>query len=112
MTNKTAVAATSADDLDATIADALFGVTAARERVHSPNAAWLDDLAALLLPYFPRAEARVTALLLIADNTQRIHERAIDLLVEQVKADPSLQEFIDRLSSDDDGSGDANKATL
>ena len=53
------------------------------------------------LPDLEASEARFIMLPLIARKCHLIGERALDLLVEQVKLDPSLQDLIDDLQSED-----------
>jgi hypothetical protein len=62
--------------------------------------AWLKTLHEAL-PDLEASEARFIMLPLIARKCHLIGERALDLLVEQVKLDPSLQDLIDDLQSED-----------
>ncbi len=86
-------------DID-TIYETLNGVTDTYNMVCGPETAWLNELNKLL-PDRPSHEARFIALLLIANRCCLIQERALDLLVAERKAHPSLQALIDELSSDD-----------
>ena len=86
-------------DID-TIYETLNGVTETYNMVCGPETAWLNELNKLL-PNLPIHEARFIALLLIANKSHMVYERALDLLVAQMKADPSLQQLIDALSDDD-----------
>lgn len=86
-------------DID-TIYETLNGVTDTYNMVCGPETAWLNELNKLL-PDLPSHEARFIALLLIANKSHMVYERALDLLVAQMKADPSLQQLIDALSDDD-----------
>lgn len=79
---------------DTTIGNTLDGASEIYQMVCDPDPAWLDELHQLL-PDLPASEARFLALVLIANKAHLINERALDLLVELVKADPSLQDLID-----------------
>ena len=91
-----ALASVSAD----TINDTLAGTTDMYDMLCGRDTAWLDELHQLL-PDLPPSEARLMSLVLIANKARLMNERALDLLVEQVKADPSLQDLINTLHSQD-----------
>lgn len=83
-----------------TINETLAGVSDTYDMVCGGDAAWLEKLH-VLLPDLPAVEARFIALLLIANKSHMVYERALDLLVAQMKANPSLQQLVDALSHDD-----------
>lgn len=83
------VCATKADGIDAptniTLADVI---------------AWLDDLHQYL-PDVPPTEVGFATLLIIAEKIEQMHERTVDLLVQQLRANPNLQNLIDALQSEE-----------
>jgi hypothetical protein len=88
------------DGFDAVINDTLAGVSDAFDMVCGPGTVGLAELHEVL-PYFNPSEARFITLLLIVSKCRLIGERALDLLVEQRCADPSLGEWMDDLVADD-----------
>jgi hypothetical protein len=87
--------AATADGINETLAC----VSGAFDVVCGRDTAWLAELHQAL-PDLPPSEARFIALILIADKCRLIHERAVDLLVAERNADPSLQNLIDELQSE------------
>ena len=87
--------ATTADGINETLA----AVSDAYEVVCGRDTAWLAELHQEL-PDLPPSEARFISLLLIARGCHLIQARAVDLLVAEREASPSLQNLIDELQSE------------
>lgn len=87
------------DGFDAILSDTLEGVSDTFEMVCGADEAWYSELYAALHDLDP-SEARFITLLLIASKCRLIGERALDLMVEQRRADPSLSEWVDDLADD------------
>ncbi len=83
----------------ALISGTLAAVSDTYAVVCARDTAWLAKLHQAL-PELPPSEARFIALLLIADKCRLVHGRAIDLLVAEREANPSLQNLIDALEAE------------
>jgi hypothetical protein len=102
MSTVTTVAPSGCDVLDqAVISDTMLGVLDAHDLICDPNTTWLNDLADLLPSSdLSPSENRFMMLMQIALKSEQIHERAVDLLVEERAADTSLQGLMDALATD------------
>jgi hypothetical protein len=86
---------------DAIVAETNTGGSDTHDMVCGTHTAWLSELHEAL-PDLAPSEARFLMLLAIARKSNQISERALDLMAEQRRAHPELQELIDELMADDD----------